>query len=311
MNCIPNILSSLLRPSSNEVAERLFHGRGHLVKGAEGVAIDWFAGHLLFTLYQELADPELKILTDAVCNQLSEWEFLPQSTLCQRRYLKGAPVLQLSGELNQPIWVQENGLRFRVNLLDHQNHGLFLDMAAGRRWVKEHAQGRAVLNLFSYTCGFSVAALAGGATSVINLDMSKGALSVGRQNHAENGLKGAKFLDHDLFNSWGKLKRLGPYQMIIVDPPSFQGSSFTLERHYPKVIRRLASLSTPDADLLLCLNAPEKGTEFLLELVAKEAPELSFQSRLENPAAFADKDPERALKVLHFRLLPKNVGATC
>lgn len=67
---------------------------------------------------------------------------------------------------------------------------------------------RKVLNLFAYTCAFSVAALKGGADEVVNMDMSKGALAIGKQNHLLNGLTaGARFLGHDIFKSWGKLKK--------------------------------------------------------------------------------------------------------
>ncbi|RCU52851.1 SAM-dependent methyltransferase [Corallincola holothuriorum] len=301
MNCTKNILSSLLKPKSVKNAERLLHGRGQLTGGAESIAIDWYASHLLFTFYSEVSDDDVNTLVDAVVDQFRQWQMPIQAVLCQRRYLKGAPVECLHGEVSQPLWVTEHDLQYKVNLLNHQNHGLFLDMAEGRKWVLEHAKARSVLNLFSYTCGFSVAALAGGADSVVNLDMSKGALSVGKQNHVKNDLHGARFLGHDLFNSWGKLKRFGPYGLIIVDPPSFQGSSFTLDKHYPKVIRRLSSLAEEGADILLCLNAPEKDSEYLTAMVEEGAPELSFVQRLPNPAAFADRFPEKALKVLHYR----------
>ncbi|GAA5218027.1 class I SAM-dependent methyltransferase [Corallincola platygyrae] len=271
-----------------------------MVVGAETIAIDWFASNVLVTLYKEWPDQDVSVLADYLLNQLKEWQLPPTSIALQRRYLKGAPTEVLYGELADEIWAQEQGLQYRINLKQHQNHGLFLDMAEGRRWVKERAQHKRVLNLFSYTCAFSVAALAGGADEVINLDMSKGALAVGRKNHAKNDLTGARFFAHDLFNSWGKLKRLGPYDLVIVDPPSFQGSSFTLDSHYPKVIRRLCSLTEPGAEFLLCLNAPEKSSEFLIDLVAQDAPELRFVSRLPNPEVFADKYPEKSLKVLHF-----------
>src|SRR3546814_21000772 len=101
-----------------------------------------------------------------------------------------------------------------------------------RRWVQEQAQGKRVLNLFAYTCGFSVAAIAGGAEHVVNLDMASAALTRGRENHRLNGhdLSRVSFLGHELFKSWGKVRKLGPYDLIIIDPPSFQQGSFALTR---------------------------------------------------------------------------------
>jgi 23S rRNA (cytosine1962-C5)-methyltransferase len=189
-----------------------------------------------------------------------------------------------------------------VHLLRGQNHGLFLDMAEGRRWLREQAGGAKVLNLFAYTCAFSVAALQGGARSVLNVDMASGALATGQQNHALNGLSGrARFLPHDIFKTWGKLTRGGPYDIVVVDPPSYQKGSFVASKDYARLLRRLPDLLAPEGQAMLCLNAPELGSDFLHGLVREVAPELVFEQRLPNPAAFADVDPERALKVLVYR----------
>jgi 23S rRNA (cytosine1962-C5)-methyltransferase len=201
--------------------------------------------------------------------------------------------------------VTENGSLFRVHLLKGQNHGLFLDMAEGRRWVRAHCAahpGLKVLNLFAYTCAFSVVALQAGARQVVNLDMSQGALAIGQQNHALNGLAdGAAFLAHDLFKSWGKITRAGPYGLVIVDPPSFQKGSFVATKDYARLMRRLPDLLAPGGHALLCLNAPELETGFLQEQMQVQAPDLHFEQRLTNPPAFADSAPERALKVLVYR----------
>src|SRR5690606_4647986 len=152
--------------------------------------------------------------------------------------------------------VCENGLRFKLDLGRKQNTGLFLDMRYGRRWVQEQAQGQRVLNLFAYTCGFSVAAIAGGAEHEVNLYMATAAPSRRRENHRLNqhDLSRVSFLGHDLFKSWGKLKREGPYDLIIIDPPSFQKGSFVLTQDYQKVLRRLPDLLTPQGTVLACMN---------------------------------------------------------
>jgi 23S rRNA (cytosine1962-C5)-methyltransferase len=194
---------------------------------------------------------------------------------------------------------------FERHLLKGQNHGLFLDMAEGRRWVRAHCAahpGLKVLNLFAYTCAFSVVALQAGARQVVNLDMSQGALAIGQQNHALNGLAdGAAFLAHDLFKSWGKITRAGPYGLVIVDPPSFQKGSFVATKDYARLMRRLPDLLTRGGHGVLCLNAPELETGFLQEQMHVQAPDLHFEQRLPNPPAFADIAPERALKVLVYR----------
>ena len=163
-------------------------------------------------------------------------------------------------------------------------------------------KARKVLNLFSYTCAFSVAAMKGGADEVVNIDMSKGALSIGRQNHQLNGIEGGvRLLGHDIFKSWGKLRKLGPYDLIIADPPSHQKGSFVATKDYARLLRKMPELVAEGGDVLLCLNAPELPRAFLMEQVAEECPELNFVGQLDNPEAFKDLDPDRALKVFHYK----------
>lgn len=179
-------------------------------------------------------------------------------------------------------------------------------MAAGRRWVREHlgpVPGARVLNLFAYTCAFSVVALQAGAGQVVNLDMSPGALAIGQLNHRLNGLdKRASFLAHDLFKSWGKVSRGGPYDLVIMDPPSYQNGSFVATKDYARLLRRLPELLAPGGHALLCLNAPELGPAFIQDQMATEAPGLHFVQRLPNPPVFADVDEARSLKVLVYRV---------
>ncbi|MEX1165341.1 MAG: class I SAM-dependent methyltransferase, partial [Hydrogenophaga sp.] len=160
-----------------------------------------------------------------------------------------------------------------------------------------------VLNLFAYTCSFSVAALQGGAKAVVNIDMAQPALTTGQQNHQLNGItSGAQFFAHDLFSSWGKVNRMGPYDLVIADPPSFQKGSFVAAKDWPRLLRRLPDLLKPGGRALLCLNAPELPERFLRDLFAAEAPSLTVEQRLPNPLAFADVSTDRALKVLVARL---------
>jgi 23S rRNA (cytosine1962-C5)-methyltransferase len=197
----------------------------------------------------------------------------------------------------------EHGLHYRLDLGKKQNSGLFLDMRYGRQWVQAQAAGKRVLNLFAYTCGFSVAALAGGARQVVNLDMARAALSRGRDNHRLNqhDLSQVVFLGHDLFKSWGKVGKYGPYDLIIIDPPSFQRGSFVLSKDYPKVLRRLPELLSVNGVVLACSNDPEIGPDYLIQAMASEAPRLRFSERLENPPEFPDSQPDSALKALVFR----------
>jgi 23S rRNA (cytosine1962-C5)-methyltransferase len=169
--------------------------------------------------------------------------------------------------------------------------------------VRGLASGLRVLNLFAYTCSFSVAALAGGATKVVNLDMNKGALALGRDNHRDNGLdlRKVSFLDHDLFKSFGKLKKLGPFELIILDPPTDQGASFKAERDWPKMVRRLEQWLTPGGHIVACLNAPHLPSGFLKDIFAAELHGATLEKNQDGGDDFPDAEPDRGLKILHYR----------
>jgi 23S rRNA (cytosine1962-C5)-methyltransferase len=202
--------------------------------------------------------------------------------------------------------VVENGLKYQLHLGSNQNAGLFFDMRLGREWVQQNAKHANVLNLFAYTCGFSVAAIAGGADQVVNLDMAGASLSKGRENHKLNGhnVQQVKFMAHDIFKSWGKIKKNGPYDLVIIDPPSFQKGSFALTKDYKKILRRLPDLLTENGKVMACVNSPAVGSEFIADSMQEEAPEIQFVERLDNPPEFADIDAEASLKVMLFERKP-------
>lgn len=314
-------------------ARRLFHGRGLRWPGLEEVTVDWLQGVVLVCLFRQPADAELAALVELLQTlaQSPAWQRAQaHSLLLQHRYKEGdtnAAALNtpspgnpntraqwLVGEPHSEWVISEDGLRFGLDLGHKQNTGLFLDMRYGRRWVREHAEGQRVLNLFAYTCGFSVAAIAGGATQVVNLDMAKGALNRGRDNHRLNQqeLGRVSFLGHELFKSWSAVKRHAPYDLIIIDPPTFQKGSFALTQDYAKILRRLPDLLNPEGLVLACVNDPHVGPEFLLAGMAEHAPVLHFEQRLANPPEFADVHEHGGLKALVFRLAsaPQNAMTT-
>ena len=300
MQPLLDTIATLTRPTD---AARVFHGRGGLHPGCEHLALDAYPPAWLLTSFQPLTEAEVAAIGNALA---ARWaQIAPDDPLCwllQLRHGGRTETRLMAGAVPDPHVVTEDGTRYGVHLERGQNHGLFLDMAEGRRWVRALAQARPglrVLNLFAYTGAFSVVALQAGAAQVTNVDMSAGALGIGRRNHVLNGIvTGASFLAHDIFNSWGKLTRGGPYDLVICDPPSFQKGSFVATKDYPRLLRRLPDLLAPGGHALLCLNAPEIGSGFLIDHLQTEAPTVRLLQRLPNPPAFADAAPERALKVL-------------
>ncbi len=307
MHALLNAIATMEMPTD---AQRIFHGRGGLHPGCEHWALDAFPPVWVLTSFQPVSEETLSSVGAALA---ARWQQLapgtPLNWVYQCRHEGQTDTRLMAGGVPEPHVVTEDGARFRVHVLRGQNHGLFLDMAEGRRWVHTHVAARQgerrgvkVLNLFAYTCAFSVVALQAGARQVVNVDMARGAIATGQQNHQLNGLAaGASFLAHDIFSTWGKITRSGPYDLVIVDPPSYQKGSFIATKDYARLLRRLPDLLAPHGHALLCLNAPELDCAFLQEQMQALAPELVYVERVANPAVFADVSPERSLKVLVYR----------
>jgi len=286
--------------TATEEFQRLFHGRGGLYEGWRHLTVDSIDTILSVALYfEEESESELLTMLQEFVNTNTKYSTL----VVQRRYIKGAPSEVLIGDVPEDLSVLENGMRFKLNLLSNKNNYYFPDMKNGRAFVRENAKGKHILNLFSYTCAFSVAAKFGGAQSVVNIDMSKGALKIGMANHSLNRLdpKGVSFLPYNILKSFSNIKRKGPYDMIIIDPPTFQRGSFEATKDYEKIIKKLPQIAGEDCLLLACLNSPELGSDFLINMIQEYAPSFQFVKRLENVTEFKNSDEEKSLKNLIFK----------
>ena len=309
MQALLNAIATMALPTD---AQRVFHGRGGLYPGCEHLSLDAYPPVMVLTSFQALSEEDLTTVDAALAARWAQIapDDQPLNWVFQCRAEGHLETRLMRGHVPDPHVVSENGDRYRVHVLKGQNHGLFLDMAEGRAWVRRFVREYGadqprlkVLNLFAYTCAFSVVALQAGAKQVVNVDMSHGAMAIGQHNHALNGLStGATFLMHDIFKTWGKITRSGPYGLVIVDPPSYQKGSFVATKDYAKLMRRLPELLAPGGYALLCLNAPELGLDFLQDQMQALAPELQFVERVANPAVFADVSSERSLKVLAYQM---------
>ena len=278
---------------------RLLHGRGRCFSGLEFVNVDFFQPVLIFTCYKEPPILWLEEITNFLRDKLSSQLVC---VLIQKRYLPHAPSEILLGELPEQVYARRNNLKFNLHLHSQQNTGFFLDMESGRQWLEQQAPGKRVLNLFAYTCAFSVIAIAAGAKVVVNVDMSSSALNIGRSNHQSNGLPEAnsEFLSENIMKSWGRIKRRGPYDIVIIDPPSYQPGSFIAEKDYAKIIRRLPELLPEGGLALACMNAPELSDEYLKNLFQEHLSAAKFIERIAPHADFPDVNSQQQLKLLVY-----------
>ncbi len=297
------LLHEIEQNSSNLDHEfrRLFHGRGGVWQELRFITIDSIDTILFVQLFfdngKEVEAALITLLEEFM--QRSRHETL----IVKRRYDRPVTTEVVVGRVHDNIVAIEDGIKFKLNLLENQNIGYFGDMKEGRRFIRNIAKDKRVLNLFSYTCGFSLAAKMGGAREVVNVDMSKRVLATGMQNHHLNtiDLKGVSFLPYNILKSFPKLQKRAPFDIIIIDPPTFQKRSFAASNDYIKIIQQLESLATHNATLLASLNAPDLDENFLKELIAKHAPSFLFQKRLPNVKEYKSLDEQRSLKNLVFQ----------
>ncbi|MBS4069061.1 class I SAM-dependent methyltransferase [Sulfurimonas sp. RIFOXYB12_FULL_35_9] len=294
-------LKALLLENSKDLTcefKRLFHGRGGLYEEWKHLTIDSIDEILNVALYtQNVLENELiEMLKEFVSNSGHK------TVVIQRRYIKGSPSEVVIGDLKEDLYAVENSMKFKLNLLSNQNSLYFPDMKNGRAFVRENSKERRVLNLFSYTCSFSVAAKLGGALSVSNIDMSKSALSSGKTNHHLNAVdpRGVSYLPYNILKSFSRIKQNGPYDLIIIDPPTLQRGSFEATKDYEKIIKKLQEIASDECIVLACLNSPELDSNFLISLFSEFVPEFKFEKRLKNVDEFANADEERSLKNLVF-----------
>jgi 23S rRNA (cytosine1962-C5)-methyltransferase len=132
-----------------------------------------------------------------------------------------------------PLMIVEHGIRYEVDVAAGQKTGFYLDQRDNRARVGLLARGREVLNGFSYTGGFTLSALAGGARSVLSIDSSAQALELAKRNLRLNGLAAerAEWLDADVFGALRKLQREGRrFDLVVLDPPKFAPTPKDAER---------------------------------------------------------------------------------
>jgi 23S rRNA (cytosine1962-C5)-methyltransferase len=152
----------------------------------------------------------------------------------------------------------ENGLRFLADVQGGQKTGFYLDQRENRRRLGELAKDRTVLNLFSYSGAFSVAALSGGARRAVDVDASEAALALAREHRRYNGLsvEEADFVRADVFEDVRRRCAAGEqWDIVVCDPPAFAKKRADVDRAargYKDVNRLAMSLVAPGGWLLTC-----------------------------------------------------------
>jgi len=269
-------------------AYRVFHG---VAEGRQGLTVDRYGPVLLAQTFRDpLTDDEL-----AALNALAEQLEL-QLVWNHRGKKKGQSwsdfhdVSPVAG----PIAL-EAGLSYDAR---PRHRGidplLFLDFRQARKRVRAHAQGKRVLNLFSYTCGIGLAAAAGGAEHVLNVDFATSSLDVGRENATRNDLSQQDYLHEDVFPVIRQLAGLSlpgrpgrrprfqrmeaeQFDLVVLDPPRYARSKWgvvDLIRDYSALFKPALLATAPGGHMLVTNNVakvPLEEWQSVLERAAKKA----------------------------------------
>jgi 23S rRNA (cytosine1962-C5)-methyltransferase len=286
---------------------RLVHGEND---GLPGLVVDRYDTVLVIKLYTAAWLPHLESVVEGLRSLAAPGCIV----LRLNRALRGradAPDFRdgqvLSGELPAaPILFEENGLRFEVDPVQGQKTGFFLDQRDNRALVERHSAGKSVLNVFSYTGGFSVYAARGGARAVVSLDASPPALLAAERNIQHNldwaTVRQAqhRVLAGDAFDLLPGLRQGGDrFDMVILDPPSFAKAANEVDRalhSYERIIRMGMALVAPGGMLVAASCTSRIGVEQLrsaaFAAAAAERRQLEILQQtghaLDHPIGFAE-----------------------
>ena len=263
----------------------------------QGVFIDMLAGNLLVSLRDVTLPRELEGFLRA--SGLPVWlKRLDQD-------IRQAPKRLCGEDSPSGFTIEENGVRYLMDMSAGYSQGIFLDQRDNRKRVRERCRpGMRLLNTFSYTGAFSVCAALAGAT-VTTLDLAQPCLNWCRENMRLNGLDPAAhyFCKGDTLHWLKRFARLGRrFEAIILDPPTFsrdeKGHIWRVESDYSELVSLAAACLAPGGWLLCTTNCRKLTPERFREMVAVGIPEARLT---DSPMPF-DFDGEAYLKTIWANL---------
>jgi 23S rRNA (cytosine1962-C5)-methyltransferase len=234
-----------------------------------GVEVDLYRGYATLALSSDEASQRQHELSELLCELGALGVYLKLRAKADVRRLDRAelaPSAPLLGTAPPaPLVVHEGELAIGVELGDGLSTGLFLDQRDNRLRVREISSGARVLNLFSYTCSFSVAAALGGASQVTSVDLSRRALRRGEQNFRLSGLEPTAhgFVCEDAVRFLERAAQRGQrFDVVVLDPPSFSSSGkgrvLKVDRDYERLCQLVLRVLAPGGRLLAVTN--HRGT---------------------------------------------------
>lgn len=240
-----------------------------------GVRVDAYAGHLVITLDSPSLGSLVPAIADAALAAIGAPPFgetapspsaPPSVHLAYRRDPRETAAPAPQGRVVRgadpagDVLVRERGMAMLVRLGAGKDVGLFTDMRDNRAWLEPHWRGRRVLNLFSYTGAFSVAAALGGAAAVTSVDLAEAVHERARANFAANGVDAGAhtWWAHDAWKALDRLRRTGQqFDLVLADPPGHShgpAGGWSGESDWPRLVAAMARVLRPGGWLACASN---------------------------------------------------------
>jgi len=273
---------------------RLVYGESDFLPG---LVVDKYGDYLSLQFLSAGMDKRRDLILKALQRLLSPKGIIARNDVAVRSMeglTEGVELLQ--GEIPDTVTMQENGLRFEVDLRKGQKTGGFLDQKENHLLLKEICKGKDVLDCFCYSGSWAAHAAFSGARSVLGLDISECAVALADRNATLNGLaKKIRFEECDVFDRLRSLKVEGrSFGVVVLDPPAFVKNRKNLAeatKGYLTINRRALELLEPGGYLISCSCSYHMGREPFREMLASSARQAKREVRLVSARTQAPDHP--------------------
>ena len=290
-------------------AFRLFNQEGD---GFGGLTVDLYGDYAVFSWYNSYVYQIRKVISEAFRQVFPEVLGTYEKIRFKGLDYESAHVY--GQEAPDFFTVLENGVLYQVFMNDGLMTGIFLDQHEVRgSLVDGLAMGKSLLNMFSYTAAFSVAAAMGGASQTTSVDLAKRSRELSQAHFQANGIStdDHRFIVMDVFEYFKYAKRKGlTYDVIVLDPPSFarnKKQTFSVAKDYHKLISQSLEILNPGGIIIASTNAANVSRQKFTEQIDKSFVGRSYQilNKYGLPADFAyNKKDESSnyLKVISMKV---------
>ncbi len=290
-------------------AFRLFNQEGD---GFGGLTVDLYGDYAVFSWYNSYVYQIRKVISEAFRQVFPEVLGTYEKIRFKGLDYESAHVY--GQEAPDFFTVLENGVLYQVFMNDGLMTGIFLDQHEVRgSLVDGLAMGKSLLNMFSYTAAFSVAATMGGASQTTSVDLAKRSRELSQAHFQANGISTGdhRFIVMDVFEYFKYAKRKGlTYDVIVLDPPSFarnKKQTFSVAKDYHKLISQSLEILNPGGIIIASTNAANVSRQKFTEQIDKGFAGRSYQilNKYGLPADFAyNKKDESSnyLKVISMKV---------